>query len=251
MSLFQERRRLAQRKIESGSLDFRENPLGETVEEKPYHVMYSDGFPGYFAYMVLCNFGSLDSIRQRTWWGFEYYDHFEDYSPYYREPPIDYEFILNTTEVIPWLNKYYGNCPHIEDYQYLLDIVESDRNTSGEVHSHAELNKARAVKWLNTKIEQFGNQPAVYDDLGIRWNVSRAQLVELVYALSLAGAITATKPGGKEGMVERLGKAFGVEASSPVSIVVNAIRNKRSNERRAPLLSKILDVFTKWLNEDH
>jgi hypothetical protein len=250
MSSFFEKRKVAQEEIESGNLSLRENPLGEMVEEKPYHKMYSNGFPGYFTYIVLCDYGSLDSNRQHTGWGFDYYDHYEDYSPYYREPPVDYEYCLSTTELVPWLDKYYGGLTSVEDYQYLLDILEAAHNSTGEIHLHAELNKARALKWLNMKIEQLVSLPASYNDLAIRWNVSRAQLVELVYALSLAGVITSTKPGGIEGMVERLGKALGIEATSSVSVVVNSIKNKRSDKRRTPLLTKILDVYTKWLNEE-
>jgi hypothetical protein len=245
MSSYYQKKKAAREKIESGAFSKRENVLGEMVDEKPYHVMYSSGFPGYFVYMVSGDHGHNSYSIQQTWWGFDFYGEPEEYSPYYREPPADYEWSLSAIEIVPWLDKYYGSRPSVEDYEYLLDIIESFYD-----NTHSPTNKARVLKWLNAKIDQFSTNYASTDELAIKWLVSHAQLVELVYALDLAGAIKATKPGGREGMVERLGKALGMEATSPANVVASAIRSKRGNARRMPLLHKLIKSFTQWLDEE-
>jgi hypothetical protein len=250
MSSFFEKQKTAQNKISSGNFAIRENPLGEMAEEKPYHVMYSDGFPGYFIYIVLGDHGHRSYSVHYTWWGFDFYGEPEEYSPYYRKPPPDYEYSLSTMELVPWLNKYYGFLPDVEDYQYLLDIMESAYSSPIYEVTHAAANKTRVLKWLTTKIDQFATPASSFDELAIKWHAPHTQLVELVYTLDLAGVITPTKPGGREGMVERLGKALGVEATSPANVVASAIRSKRDNARRMPLLTKLMQSFARWLDEE-
>lgn len=250
MGSYFDKKREALKKIESGNLSFRENLLGEMVKEMPYHIMYSNEFRGYFIYMVLGDHGDNSYSVQHTWWGFDFYGEPEEYSPYYREPPLDYEHSLSTMELIPWLDKYYGSLPDVDDYQYLLDIIESAYDSSASGSMHSDANKSRALKWLNTKIEQFAVLYTSSDNLGIKWIKYHAYLVELVYALDIAGIIQATKPGGREGMVERLGKALGVEATSPASVVASIMRSKRGNARRMPLLTKLMKSFAQWMNEE-
>jgi hypothetical protein len=246
MNSYYDNKKAAEERIASGNFALRENRLGQMVEEKPYHIMYSYGFPSYFIYMIFRDHGEMSDSVHNTWWGFDLYEESEEHSPYYRETPPDYEHSLSVVELIPWLDKYYGSLTSIEHYQYLLDIVDS----SYSQYKHSPVKHARVIKWLAIKIEQFSTPSSSSIELGIKWNSSRAQLVELIYALSQSGAITAIKPGGLEGIIERLGKALGVEATTPVSVVVNSIRNKRSDKNRTPLLTKLLDSYTKWLNEE-
>ncbi|MBD2714366.1 hypothetical protein KBK19_04890 [Microvirga sp. STR05] len=210
MKSYYEKSEAARLKIESGDMDLREDPLGNMVKEQPYHVMYSEGFPGYFTYMVLCDFGELDDKRQRTSWGFDFYNT-EQYSPYYRRPPATYEYCLSSSEVEAWLDKFYGNLPDSEEYKYLISILVNAHNSSGEFFTHTEYNKASALKWLNDKVEQKNGSQKVFAGLGLQWNTPRAEYIELMYGLFECGALTATGKGGRAGAIERLGEALGIE----------------------------------------
>lgn len=245
MSSYYQKVEAANLKVKNRELTTREYN-GRRWKEKAYHVMYADGFSQYFIYKLLDMPGSLDEERY-TSWGLRYSD-YDESKPYYFELPADHEYPLMAEEVVAWLERHYGNLPDVEDYQYLLNIIDPVRLPENSTYTRK--NKDLAVEWLKARIVQVATPSTYPDELGIKWLVSRAQLVELVYALDLAGAIKATKPGGREGMVERLGKTFGVEATSPVNVVASSIRNKRSNERRTPLLTKLIKSFTQWLDEE-
>ena len=250
MSSFYQKSGAAHQKIESGHFSLRMNRLGEMVPEKPYHVMYSSGFAGYFTYMVLCDFGSLDENRQRTPWGFDYYDDLEDYSPYYRKAPADYEHFLSPTEVVSWLRIYYDNLPDAEDYQYLITILETAYNSSDVRFAQASYNKALALGWLQSKLQQASVSSIPLTDFGFQWNASNAEFMELIYALTESGVITSTMPGGKKGIAERLGKLLGVEGLKNISVTVNALRKKRNNDRLTPLLDKLKNSYLAWVHSE-
>jgi hypothetical protein len=245
MSLYYQKAEAANLKVKRKEFSTREYN-GGLWKEKAYHIMYSWDFPEYLKYKVLDMPGPLDENRYTTW-GFRYSDYDEN-KPYYFELPADYEYPLLAQEVVAWLEKHYGNLPDVEDYHYMLNILEPIKLPKD--YTFTRKNKDLAVEWLKARIVQAITPSSSPDELGIKWNVSRTQLVELVYALDLGGAITATKPGGREGMVERLGRAFGVEATSPVSVVASAIRSQRGNARRMPLLTKIMKSFAQWLDEE-
>lgn len=245
MSSYYQKAEEANLKVTRKELSTREYN-GKVWKEKPYHVMYSWNFPDYLKYKLLDMPGPLDENRYTTW-GFRYSD-YDETKPYYFELPDDYEYPLLAQEVVAWLEKHYGNLPDVEDYHYMLNILEPIRLPKD--YTFTRKNKELAVEWLKARIAQTATVSTSSDELGIKWNVSRTQLVELVYSLDLAGVIKATKPGGREGMVERLGKAFGVEATSPVNVVASSIRSKRGNARRMPLLSKLMNSFAQWLDEE-
>jgi hypothetical protein len=249
MSSFYQKRDAARKKVASGKLSKRENPLGKMVDEKPYHVMYSDGFPGYFIYMITGNHGGFDVERTHTPWGFDYYGDSDIYPD--RIPPADYEHNVDMTELVAWLEKYYGDLPDVEDYQYIKTILESHIDSSGRQRD-SNGNKilwskeALAIKWLESKLEPAN--PSAPATLGLQWHGPRAEFVELVYALFESGSLTITQKGanGRAGAIERLGSALGVEGKDKVDSVLQVIK-KRNSDRQTPLLDRLKERLLLYL----
>jgi hypothetical protein len=242
MSSYYQKKKAAREKIESGAFSKRENVLGEMVDEKPYQVMYSSGFPGYFIYMVTGDYGGYGPDRKLTPWGFQYYEdwmYFTDgVTPAAYTLPADYEFHLEFFEVPAWLDKYYGNLDS-DDYLYLTRIISGHQHI---INAPAPQNKSVAMQWLNVKLEEVSKAPFAPTNLGLKWQGPRAEFVELVHALFNAGALTITEKGGRDGATKRLGEALGIKGTTPYSTVLNDIKS-RNNDRQTPLLDRLKERF--------
>lgn len=85
--------------------------------------------------------------------------------------------------------------------------------------------------------------------LGLTWQGPRTEFVELACALYEAGAITIDGLGGRDAVVERLGSALGVTGKTPVSTVLQDIKNKRNGDRQTPLLDRLKTKFLDYLGK--
>jgi hypothetical protein len=218
-------------------------------EDKPHHVMYYPSFKGYFIYMILWVHHKEDA-HGNTWLGFYNCDH-DGLPPFEGKLNGSYEFSLELDEVVPWLSMNYGHLTDAEDYQYLADILApvyiSDDNEKFKISS--DLNRHRALQWLNTRITQVTISPVSQPSLGLQWNEPRTEFVELMHALFEAGTLTTTVKGGRTGAIERLGQALGVEGRTPISTVLQDIKNKRNGDRQTPLLDRLRERFLAYLNK--
>jgi len=128
------------------------HPVGFIMRPVDYTKMYSESFKEYFIYKVLGDSGPVLS-NGKTPWGLDVkaIERSKQTSDRGLEMPNDWEYPVHLTELEAWLEKDYGHLTEAEDYQYLANILLASDVT--ESQPSIQVNKARALHWLQVKID--------------------------------------------------------------------------------------------------
>lgn len=145
-----------------------------------------------------------------------------------------------------WLEKTYGDLADAEDYQYLINILE----TAYHQHSEPFYKKELALQWLRDKLKQAVALPAAFKELGLQWNTPRIEFVELMYALFEAGVLKITSESkSRAKAIDRLGEILQVEGKEKIDSVLQNIK-KRNSDRQTPLLDRLKESLSEYINRE-